>query len=118
MTSLTGALTALALNLSRNPFAATEIMFWLMGSLADRSIVHVALAAALIVPGAALLLSLGRALEALTLGEEAAASLGEESQQIKRIKARQKVVMTSAPGGKEAQSATSDAAASSDLCHA
>ena len=41
---------------------------------------------------------------------KAAASLGEESQQIKRIKARQKVVMTSAPGGKEAQSATSDAA--------
>jgi lipopolysaccharide export system protein LptA len=41
---------------------------------------------------------------------KAAASLGEENQQIKRIKAKQKVVMTSTPGGKEAQSATSDAA--------
>ena len=38
------------------------------------------------------------------------ASVGEESQQIKRIKAKQKVVMVSSPAGKEAQSATSDAA--------
>lgn len=39
-----------------------------------------------------------------------AASVGEESQQIRRIKAKQKVVMVSSPAGKEAQSATSDAA--------
>lgn len=39
-----------------------------------------------------------------------AAALGEEGQQIKRIKAKQKVVMVSAPAGKEAQSATSDTA--------
>ena len=39
-----------------------------------------------------------------------AANVGEESQQIKRIKAKEKVVMTSTPGGKEAQSATSDTA--------
>ena len=36
--SFAGALTALALNLSPNPYAAYEIMFWLMGSLADRSL--------------------------------------------------------------------------------
>ena len=39
------ALTALALNLSPNPYAALEIVFWLMGSLADRSWAHVAAAA-------------------------------------------------------------------------
>lgn len=76
VTSFAGAMTSLVLNLSRNPFAATEIVFWMLGSLADRSLVHVALAAALMVPGVALLLTVGRALDALTLGEDTAASLG------------------------------------------
>ena len=76
LSSLSGALTALALNLSPNPFAAQEIVFWLLGSLTDRSLVHVALAAPFIVVGMALLLASARDLEALTLGEEAAASLG------------------------------------------
>lgn len=76
VTSFAGAMTSLVLNLSRNPFAATEIVFWMLGSLADRSLVHVALAGALMVPGVALLLSVGRSLDALTLGEDTAASLG------------------------------------------
>ena len=70
------AATALALNLSPNPFAATEIVFWMMGSLADRSVDHLQLAAPLMVLGWALLLTSGRALDALTLGEDTAASLG------------------------------------------
>ncbi len=74
--SLTTALTSLVLNLSPNPFAAAEIVYWLLGSLADRSLVHVALAAPFILAGMALLLTLGRALDALTLGEDAAASMG------------------------------------------
>ncbi len=76
VTSFAGALTSLALNLSPNPFAALEIVFWLLGSLSDRSMVHVALAAPFMVLGWALLMGLGRALDALTLGEDAAASLG------------------------------------------
>ena len=76
LSSLAGALTALALNLSPNPFAAQEIVFWLLGSLTDRSLVHVALAAPFILAGMALLLATARDLETLTLGEEAAASLG------------------------------------------
>ena len=76
LSSFAGALTALALNLSPNPFAAQEIVFWLLGSLTDRSLVHVALAAPFILAGMALLLATARDLEALTLGEEAAASLG------------------------------------------
>lgn len=74
--SLSGALTSLALNLSPNPYAAMEVMFWLMGSLADRSMEHVLLAAPLIALGSALILAAAPALDALTLGEDTATSLG------------------------------------------
>lgn len=76
VTSFAGALTALALNLAPSPFAALEIVFWMMGSLADRSLDHVWLAAPFILLGAGLLLTTGRALDALTLGEDTAATLG------------------------------------------
>ncbi|MGU3398154.1 FecCD family ABC transporter permease [Brucellaceae bacterium D45D] len=76
VTSLAGALTALALNLSPNPFAAMEIVFWMLGSLSDRSMTHVMLAAPLILVGWAMLLSVGRSLDSLTLGADAAASMG------------------------------------------
>ncbi len=71
-----GALTSLVLNLSPNPYAATEIIFWLLGSLADRTREQVALAAPLMVVGSVLLLGCGNALRALSLGEETAQSLG------------------------------------------
>lgn len=74
--TLSGAGIALALNLSPNPFAAMEIMTWLMGSLEDRSIAHVALALPCIATGLALLAWDARALDALTLGEDAARSMG------------------------------------------
>ena len=70
------ALISLALNLSKNPFASVEMVFWLMGSLADRSLTQVWLAAPPILAGMAVLLFVGRALDALTLGEDAARSLG------------------------------------------
>jgi iron complex transport system permease protein len=76
VSALATALTSLVLNLSPNPFAAAEIVFWMMGSLADRSMEHVAIAAPFILLGGAALLSLGRGLDALTLGEDAAATLG------------------------------------------
>ncbi|EXL05923.1 FecCD family ABC transporter permease [Aquamicrobium defluvii] len=76
ISSFAGAMTSLALNLSPNPFAAVEIMFWMLGSLTDRSMVHVWLAAPFMLIGWAMLGSLGRALDALTLGSETAASMG------------------------------------------
>jgi iron complex transport system permease protein len=76
LSSLAGALTALALNLAPSPYAALELVFWLMGSLADRSLVHVALALPFMVVGWGLVLATGPALDALTLGEDAAESLG------------------------------------------
>ncbi len=76
VSALAGALTSLVLNLSPNPFAASEIVFWMMGSLVDRSMDHVLLAAPFIALGALVLLTQARALDALTLGEDAAASMG------------------------------------------
>ena len=63
-----GALTALVLNLSPNPFAAYDIMFWTMGSLADRSWTHVAAAAPIMALGWSALAGTARGLDALTLG--------------------------------------------------
>jgi len=51
-------------------------VFWMMGSLADRSMQHVWLALPFLGLGAALLAATGRGLDALTLGEDAAESLG------------------------------------------
>jgi len=76
VSSLCAALMSLALNLSPNPYAAAEIMFWLMGSVTDRSMDHVAFAAPFIIIGWVVLALSARALDALSLGEESAASLG------------------------------------------
>jgi len=81
--SLASALISGVLALSRNPFAAVEIVFWLLGSLADRSLVHVWLAAPFIVTGAALLLAQGPALDALTLGTDVATNLGIDAARLR-----------------------------------
>lgn len=73
---VTSALISLALNLAPNPFASVEILFWLMGSLTDRSLLHVWIAGPLIVGGLLLLFATGTALDALSLGEDGAANLG------------------------------------------
>lgn len=74
--AFTAALTSLALNFAPSPYAALEILFWMLGSLADRSLAHVALAVPLMIPGWLLVIAAARGLDALTLGEETAASLG------------------------------------------
>ncbi|MBV9784344.1 MAG: iron ABC transporter permease [Acidisphaera sp.] len=76
LSALAGALLTLALSLAPNPFALAEITVWLMGGLEDRSLLHLALAGPPIVLGCLLLLRLGPGLDALSLGETAAASLG------------------------------------------
>ena len=77
--------TSLALNLSPNPFAAMEIMTWLLGSLENRSFEHVRIALPCVAIGAAMLLWNSRALDALTLGEDAAQALGVD---IRRLRLR------------------------------
>lgn len=74
--SLAGAATSLAISLSPNPFAVTEIVFWLLGSLEDRTMRHVWLAGPFLVAGSLLLVAAGPSLRALALGDETAATLG------------------------------------------
>ena len=76
VSTLASAGISLALNLSPNPFAAMEIMTWLLGSLENRTAEHVWIALPCVALGAALLLTNGRVLDALSLGEDAARSLG------------------------------------------
>ena len=76
LSALASALLALALTLAPNPFALAEITFWLMGGLEDRTLSHLMLAGPIIVAGCLILLTLGRRLDALGLGEATAASLG------------------------------------------
>ncbi|QBF30196.1 iron ABC transporter permease [Thalassococcus sp. S3] len=76
ISALAAALTSLVLNLSPNPFAANEIVFWMMGSLADRSMTHVWIALPFMAVGWVTLATLGRGLDALTLGEDAAGAMG------------------------------------------
>ena len=76
ISSLAGAMISLALSLSPNPIASFEIVFWMLGSITDRSMDHVALAGPFMAIGWVLLLLSAPALKALSLGEEAASSLG------------------------------------------
>lgn len=84
MSSVAGALTSLVLNLAPNPFASVEMIYWMMGSLNDRSLLHVWIAAPLIVVGAAVLMSTRRALDALSLGEMAARNLGVDPRALRQ----------------------------------
>ncbi len=76
LSSLSVALTALLMNLAPNPWALSEIAYWLMGSVADRSWAEVAVAAPPVLAGIGVLALGARALDALTLGEDAARSMG------------------------------------------
>ncbi len=82
--SLATALTALALSLSPNPYAMSEIVIWMMGSLKDRTLSDVVFAAPLVTLGIVVLLTTARGLDALILGEEAAHSLGMNVHGIRR----------------------------------
>ncbi|MBN8646774.1 MAG: iron ABC transporter permease [Caulobacterales bacterium] len=76
ISSLTASLTALFISLAPNPFAASEIVTWLMGALSDRSWDDVKIALPLIIIGVAFLLSIAKNLDALSLGEASAKSMG------------------------------------------
>ncbi len=82
--SFATALTALALSLTANPYAMSEMVHWMMGSLRDVTLGNVGFAAPLIAVGIALLLTTGRGLDALVLGEEAAQSLGVDLHSVRR----------------------------------
>ncbi|NJC07635.1 FecCD family ABC transporter permease [Polymorphobacter fuscus] len=76
LSSIAGSMTALAISLAPTPFATSQIVTWLMGALTDRSWDDVRMALPLIAVGAGVLALTGRSLDALTLGETAARSMG------------------------------------------
>jgi len=83
--SLAGALMSLAISLAPSPFAMSEIVTWLMGALTDRSWHEVAFAVPLTLAGIAVLMLAGKALDALSLGEAAARSLGVEPRRLQLL---------------------------------
>jgi iron complex transport system permease protein len=74
---------SLVLSLSPSPWAASEIIRWMLGALTDRSFDDLTIAAPLIVIGGALVLMCREPLNALTLGEEGARSLGIELNRVR-----------------------------------
>ncbi len=78
LSSLAGALTALAMNLAPNPYSLADMINWLLGTVTNRSWLDVGLALPFWSIGAVLILLAGRGLRALSLGEETALSMGAD----------------------------------------
>jgi iron complex transport system permease protein len=76
LASLAGALTAFLISIAPDPYAVAEVIDWLMGALTDRGLEDAARALPFMAVGAVLLLLTAPSLDALTLGEQAARSLG------------------------------------------
>jgi len=80
--AIAAALISLVLALSPNPFAYQEISLWLAGSIVDRDLHYLAMAAPFMILGAAIVLGAGRWLDALSLGEDTARSLGADTRSL------------------------------------
>jgi iron complex transport system permease protein len=76
LSSFSAALMSLLLNLAPNPFSLSDMINWLLGSVANRSYDDLIIATPLIVAGMIVLFATRRGLSALTLGEEAASGIG------------------------------------------
>jgi iron complex transport system permease protein len=85
LASFAGAVTTLILNLAPNPFIALEVVFWLLGSLEDRSSDHLVIAAPFLIASWVVLAWNARAFRALTLGEDAAVSLGVDLTRVRML---------------------------------
>lgn len=67
---------SLLLNFAPSPFAVRELVLWTLGDLSDRSLTDVWMMLPCTLIGWCLLIGVGRQLDALTLGERTAQSLG------------------------------------------
>ena len=74
--ALATALTGLIMNFAPNPWALSEIVYWLMGSLKNAELGGLMICAPLTALGLLLLLFVAPDLRTLSLGEETAISLG------------------------------------------
>lgn len=85
LSSLTGALTALVISLAPSPFAVAEIINWMNGALTDRGWDDVWLVLPFIITGVGVLMFTANALDALTLGESVARSLGVDMRRLQML---------------------------------
>lgn len=76
LSSFAGAAMSLLLNLAPNPFSLADMLNWMLGSVSNRSLDDIILVLPFMGSGMGLLLLMARGLSALTLGEEAASSIG------------------------------------------
>jgi iron complex transport system permease protein len=84
LATISGALMTLALNFAPDPYAIAEIVNWQIGSFSEVSIREVLLVAPFIVLGLVILARGAKCLDALSLGEETAQSLGVNLQKSRR----------------------------------
>ncbi|HWK53722.1 MAG TPA: iron ABC transporter permease, partial [Hyphomicrobiales bacterium] len=85
ISAVAGSLISLALNFAPNPFAMQEIYYWLLGSVANRSRAELLLALPFLLLGMALLWRQRAFLDALTLGEDTAHTLGFDTVKAPRL---------------------------------
>ena len=76
LSSFAAAAMSLLLNLAPNPFSLSDMINWLLGSVANRSFDDLKVTAPFMTVGMAILIFTRRGLSALTLGEEAASGAG------------------------------------------
>lgn len=76
LSSFAGAAMSLLLNLAPNPFTLADMIAWMLGSVANRSLEDILFSGPFIAAGLLILFLTRRGLSALTLGEEAASGLG------------------------------------------
>lgn len=74
--TLTGALLAVVLNYAPNPYAMQELVFWLLGSVANRGLDSLYILLPALLLGGALIWGQRRLLAGLSLGDQVAESLG------------------------------------------
>jgi len=85
LSSFAGALTALLMNLAPHPFSLSDMLNWMLGTVANRSFADLAPAAPFLAAGLVILFAGRRGLSALTLGEEAAAGVGVDLPRTRRL---------------------------------
>lgn len=76
LSSFAGALMSLLMNFAPNPFTLSDMVNWMLGSVANRSFEDLGIAAPFMLAGFVVLFASARGLSALTLGEMAASGLG------------------------------------------
>jgi iron complex transport system permease protein len=76
LSSFSAAMLSLLMNFAPNPFSLSDMLDWMLGSVANRSFDDIAVTAPFMALGVGMLMRVRRELSALTLGEEAAAGLG------------------------------------------